>query len=473
MEANRTTSLDQKHKLPNTNYVPNLPPNPPLQKLPSPTITTSNETNMEYYPGPFSPQYFSQKGNKTAAHKPKPHHALTDLLSPFHLEEFAPEIDKELHANVTEPAKKGKKPTKGHNSKYEDDGEDNDESYDEKNQYEDLFTDIFNTKNNNKNNKHAAKHPFWTPMAPSKHGHQGTESSDDTKVQQQPVAKPTTKESQPSTANADSTTERAPTISTEEELDKPASDVIQGNPFLPYHPNIPYTMPNPIFSNLNPNLKHPPHEILIHQSHGAPTGFNHKFKPPTIGDPSQPEEFYHIVDNDAYNDEQQIRQQQQQQQNLHFSPGQSHGMHQQVIKLNKNGIRPPNQIVAGDQDIVNVEDVLTHLHNENANTNNNNIHLPNLLHGPEHSQIHHPVLNNHHNNYPFQNYPHETLNVDQTSHPLLLHPELVSHNGNDSNRGLCADNGRLILLYSFYILNSNFSLVSLPLLNEYTVVGIR
>lgn len=462
MEHNRTASLDQKHKQPNTNYAPNLGlyPNRPLQKLPSPIVTASNETNEEYYPGPFSPQYFSNKGNETGPHKPKPHHVLTDLLSPFHLEEFAPEIDKELHSNATEPAKKGKKPTKGHHSKYEEeDGDDNEESYDEKNQYEDLFTDIFTTKNN-KNNKYATKHPFWTPIAPPKHGHPGSESSKDTKAQQPPAAKPASKEPESSKANADSTTERGPTMNTEEEFEK-ATDVAQGNPFLPYHPNIPYTMPNPIFSNLNPNLKHPPHEILIHQSQGAPTGFNHKFKPPTVGDANQPEEFYHIVDNDAYTDEQQLRLQQQ---NLHFGPGQNHGTHasfgpQQVVKLNKNGIRPPNQIVAGEQDIVNVEDVLTHLHNENSNTNNN-IHLPNLLHGPEHSPIH-QVLNNHHNNYPFQNYPHETLNVDQTSHPLLLHPELVSHNGNDSNRGLCVNGGPLVLFFLVFRVQSR---ISLPLI---------
>lgn len=388
----------------------------------------------EFYPGPFSPQYFSKNENVTHEQKPvkKPsHEILTDILSPFHLEKFAGDIEKELHANVTdEKEKKGKKPTKTHIK--EDEEEDGDEdTYDEKNQYEDLFTDIFESKNKNKN---TSKHSFWTvkpPEIPELVKNPQLQDSKPLKEKDQDTAKhPINVETPTSTVDFPKkhNQEKENNLYTNKKQ-KPHDDNTKydikvpenaGN-FIPF-PNGPYSIPQGIYPNINPALKYPPPEILIHQGQNpANQGFSHKFKSPPISDPNQSEEFFHIIDNDAYNEDQ-IRQ------HLHYNGQQEvHPQFQQVLKLHKGGIRVPNQ--PNEHNGFNVEDVLTHLHHE---SNNNNVHLPNILPGPVGHQ--HQLPNVLHN-FGFQNY-HETLNTDQTSHPLLLHPELSNQAGNDTNRGL-------------------------------------
>lgn len=381
-----------------------------------------NITDLEFYPGPFSPQYFSKNENLTYGQKQqKPHQALTDLLTPFHLEEFVPEIEKELHPNTSEmeKEKKNKKPIKTH---FKDEKEElGSTNYDEKDQYEDLFTDIFDSKNKNKN---SSKHSFWMVKQPeipefvknsnlpninqkSPPKNKDTEIVNHSSVQISPNIPDFTKKH---TTDKENDLYASKKQKPYEEVKKVSEN--QENNFLMY-PNIPYTIPNGIYPNINTNLKYPPPEILIHQTQNPA---NVAYKSPAINDPNQSEEFFHIVDNDAYNDEQ-IRQ------NLPYNsqPGR-HPQFEHIVKLNKDGIRIQNP----NQEHVNVEDVLTHLHHEN----NNNVHLPNILPQGQDQQIQNVIQN-----FGFPHY-HENYNVDQESHPLLLHPQLVNHDGNDTNRGL-------------------------------------
>ncbi len=390
-----------------------------------PTATTKNLTNSQFFPGPFSPQYLSENGNSTSSAgvgrpKNKPnHHVLTDLLSPFHLEEYAPEIEKELHndtaAVVVDSAdreKKPKKPAKTYPPYGKDEDDADDENYDEKSQYDDLFADIFDSKAKHKN---ATKHSFWTAKPPEipelvKNPHYTPKIPTKYKELDGNAKHPPTDGSPdfPKKHDLYPNKKQKPTP----EDDKKAAEK-PDEAFLPY-PNLPYPIHNGAYPGGN-NLKYPPAEILIHHGQNPPVNFADKFKHPPVPDPNQSEEFYHIVDNDAYNEEQ-IRQ------NLHYPAGQHepNSPYGHVVRLNKDGVRAPN---AGQQP-VNVEDVLTHLHNEN----NNNVQLPNLLPGSD------PQIPIHH--FAFPNY-HESLNVDQTSHPLLLRPQLVHHHdGNDTNRGL-------------------------------------
>lgn len=345
---------------------------------------------------------------------------IADLLSPFHLEKFAPEIEKNLHSNDTTLSSKkpAKKPIKGHTPEEEEDEEDDgEEHYDDKNQYEDLFTDLFDPKSKNKN---SSKHSIWNikpPEIPEFVKNPNLQNGEFVKDRS------TTESAKHSETGGDFPKKHIPIINKDNKKQKPheqdkpydvkITDQAQNN-YLPY-PNIPYTIPENVYPNVNPHLKYPPSEILIHQAPQNPNlGFNNKFKPAPVNDPNQSEEFYHIIDNDAYNDEQ-IRQ------NLHYAQHEIHPQFGHVVKLSKDGVRLQNPNDPNSH--INVEDVLTHLHNEN----NNNVHLPNILPGPPRHQV--PI-----HNFPFQNY-HETLNTDQTSHPLLLQPELLNHR-NNTNQGL-------------------------------------
>lgn len=417
---------------------------PPLPTPSSPLVTAANETKAEYYPhpypGPFSPQYLSKKGDGTAT---KPHRVLTDLLSPFHLEEFAPQIDKELHANANANATQAPKAGAAKPTKYGDDdgdgdgdGGENEDNYDERNQYEDLFADIFNAKNAK---KATAKQPFWTPIAA--HHHPGRDeprqpSPDTGKVGQWPTA---AEEAQ--TAH-DAAVAQQEQHQLEGTPPPPPTNADRANAFRPYRPQVPppYALPKPVFSETNepgPGQPPPPRQVglLVHQQSHLPLGS--EADPPAVGDANQPGQFYQItVDSDAYDD-----QQQQTRRPQHASPHLVAG--QSVATRTRPAAFGPQQATAGRPDLVNLDDaLLTQLRNQNQNQNENGDG-----HVPQHPRIHQVLLRDHHPNYPdypFQNYPLEALNADQTSHPLLLHPELVSHghghghNGNDSNRGLFA-----------------------------------
>jgi len=418
------------------NPQPKLPTNNPSTDYALQNKTTDGESHWnsintadkkEAYPGPFSPQYFLKHANSTYEpdhHPKKPNQEiLVDLLTPFHLEKFADQIEKDLQANATDGKdKKAKKPIKTHfkpcDQDEEDDGEDED-AYDEKPQYDDIFADIFDSRHKNKNVP--AKHPFWA----MKH-------SDIPELVKNPPVQSV--KSSPSNEKKviSSNTNVPPNIGNvdfpkkhnaeKDKKPKPHDDKVHEvkifenlpNQFVPYA-HIPYSIPEGIYPSMNPALKYPAsqQEIVIHQGQnpGAP-GFGHAFKPSPIQDPSQSEEYFHVIDNDAYTEDQ-IRQ------NLpELVPSFQNG----VIKSNKGSVRVQHP---GMQNI-NVEDVLTHLHQE-TNTNSNNAHLPNILPGPIR---HHPQ-----HNLNFQDYQ-ETLSADQTSHPLLLHPELGKPLSNDTSRGL-------------------------------------
>lgn len=398
------------------------------------TNSKHNTTDKkEFYPGPFSPQYFAKNetsGNEKSTKKPS-QGMLADLLSPFHLEKFAPEIEKNLHSNDSSTPinkKPGKKPIKGYSPDDEEEEEESEDHYDEKNQYEDLFTDLFDPKSKNKN---SSKHSIWSIKPPEIPPFVKNPNLPDTEFKD----KSTTESNKHSETSAEFPKKHIPTNSKEGnkkqkpqfEQDKPYEVKISDqtpNNFLPY-PNIPYTIPENVYPNVNPHLKYPPSEILIHQGPQNPNlGFNNKYKPAPINDPNQSEEFYHLIDNDAYNEEQ-IRQ------NLHFGQHEIHPQFGHVVKLTKDGVRLQNP---NEQNTpLNVEEVLTHLHHET----NNNVHLPNILPGgPPRHQV--PI-----HNFGYQNY-HETLNADQTSHPLLLQPELLNQH-NNTNRGLFEN----VILYWF------------------------
>ncbi|XP_065222184.1 putative epidermal cell surface receptor isoform X2 [Planococcus citri] len=393
-----------------------------------PLTNSKNTTDKkEFYPGPFSPQYFAKNENSSMEKSTKkPNHGmLADLLSPFHLEKFASEIEKNIHSNDTSSMNKkpGKKPTgtKGYaHNEEEEEEEDEEDHYDEKNQYEDLFTDLFDPKNKNKN---SSKHSIWNikppeippfvknPNLPENEYAKEKSTTESIKHSETPGEFP--KKHIPS-GSKDSNKKQKPQFDQDKPYDVKISEQNPNN-FLPY-PNIPYTIPDNVYPNVNPHLKYPPSEILIHQAPQNPNlGYNNnKYKPTPINDPNQSEEFYHLIDNDAYNDEQ-IRQ------NLHYGQHEIHPQFGHVVKLTKDGVRLQNPNEPNTP--LNVEEVLTHLHHE---TNNNNVHLPNILPGgPPRHQV--PI-----HNFGYQNY-HETLNADQTSHPLLLQPELLNQH-NNTNR---------------------------------------
>lgn len=430
-----TPTPNSPTKYNSTQTKPNTDPQDSTNKKPYSNQPKNITDKKEFYPGPFSPQYFSNRGNTSQEQKQqkKPsHEILTDILSPFHLEKFAGEIEKELHANFTDgKEKKVKKPIIKTHFKDEDEEEGNtdDETYDEKNQYEDLFTDIFESKNKNEN---SSKHPLWAIKPPEIKNPNLQESTPPIKNKDLGIIKHPGAHVESPIHTADypkkHNQEKENTLYTNKKQ-RPHDDNKNydtkipenaGNNFIPF-PNVPYTIPQGIYpSNANPAVKYPPQEILIEQAQNpANHGFSHKFKPPPVSDPNQPEEFFHIIDNDAYHEDQ-IRQ--------NFPYHDQHGVHpqfQQVLKLNKNGIPVQNP----HEHNINVQDLLTHLHHD---SNNNNVHLSNIL--PVHTGHQHQLPNVLHN-FNFQNY-HETLNTDQTSHPLLLHTESGNQAGNDSNRGL-------------------------------------